>query len=149
MPELGKVYVTHPSASSLLVYGASWRRPLESVELAMPEMAGVRSVATYVSVRAQLRDSVDDGLRALSERVATAPEPRDTYVEPRTPLEKLVARLWALGERAGGPRFQLNVLDYAGIRVSSFTDAQKKQLLDLIGLYVGNLVRPKGIALDS
>jgi hypothetical protein len=31
------------------------------------------------------------------------------------------------------------VLDYAGIRVSSFTAAQKKQLLDLIGLYVGNL----------
>jgi hypothetical protein len=31
------------------------------------------------------------------------------------------------------------VLDYAGIRVSSFTPAQKKQLLDLAGLYVGNL----------
>jgi amino acid adenylation domain-containing protein len=33
-----------------------------------------------------------------------APEPRDTYVEPRTPLEKLVARLWAEGlkvERVG------------------------------------------------
>jgi hypothetical protein len=31
------------------------------------------------------------------------------------------------------------VLDYAGVRVSAFTPAQKKQLLDLIGLYVGNL----------
>jgi hypothetical protein len=31
------------------------------------------------------------------------------------------------------------VLDYAGVRVSSFSDAQKKQLLGLIGLYVGNL----------
>ena len=31
------------------------------------------------------------------------------------------------------------VLDYAGARVSTFTPAQKKQLLDLIGLYVGNL----------
>ena len=31
------------------------------------------------------------------------------------------------------------VLDYAGIRVSSFSDAQKEQLLDLIGLYVGNM----------
>ena len=31
------------------------------------------------------------------------------------------------------------VLDYSGIRVSSFSDAQKKQLLDLIGLYVSNL----------
>ena len=31
------------------------------------------------------------------------------------------------------------VLDYAGVRVSTFTPAQKKQLLDLAGLYVGNL----------
>ena len=31
------------------------------------------------------------------------------------------------------------VLDYAGVRVSSFSAAQKKMLLDLIGLYVGNL----------
>jgi hypothetical protein len=31
------------------------------------------------------------------------------------------------------------VLDYAGVRVSTFTATQKKQLLDLIGLYVGNL----------
>ena len=31
------------------------------------------------------------------------------------------------------------VLDYAGVRVSSFTPAQKKQLLSLAGLYVGNL----------
>ena len=31
------------------------------------------------------------------------------------------------------------VLDYAGVRVSTFSAAQKKQLLDLIGLYVGNL----------
>jgi len=31
------------------------------------------------------------------------------------------------------------VLDYAGVKVSSFTPAQKKQLLDLVTLYVGNL----------
>jgi hypothetical protein len=31
------------------------------------------------------------------------------------------------------------VLDFAGVRVSSFSDAQKRQLLDLIGLYVGNM----------
>jgi hypothetical protein len=31
------------------------------------------------------------------------------------------------------------VLDYAGVRVSSFSPAQKKQLLDLMGLYMGNL----------
>ena len=31
------------------------------------------------------------------------------------------------------------VLDYAGVRASSFSDAQKRQFLDLIGLYVGNM----------
>ena len=31
------------------------------------------------------------------------------------------------------------VLDYAGVRVSTFSSAQKKLLLDLVGLYVGNL----------
>lgn len=31
------------------------------------------------------------------------------------------------------------VLDYAGVKVSTFNDAQKKQLLDLIGLYTGNM----------
>ena len=32
------------------------------------------------------------------------------------------------------------VLDYAGVPVSSFTASQKQQLLDLVGLYVGNLL---------
>ena len=31
------------------------------------------------------------------------------------------------------------VLDFAGVRVSSFLPAQKKQLVDLMGLYIGNL----------
>ncbi len=31
------------------------------------------------------------------------------------------------------------VLDYAGLRADAFSDAQKAQLLDLIGLYVGNM----------
>lgn len=31
------------------------------------------------------------------------------------------------------------VLDYAGIKASTFNDSQKKTLLDLIGLYVGNM----------
>jgi hypothetical protein len=31
------------------------------------------------------------------------------------------------------------VLDYAGVRVSTFSSAQKKQFLDLVALYVGNL----------
>jgi hypothetical protein len=31
------------------------------------------------------------------------------------------------------------VLDYSGVRVSSFSDGQKQQLLELVSLYVGNL----------
>ena len=34
------------------------------------------------------------------------------------------------------------VLDYAGVRVSSFTEDQKQQLLDLVTLYVGNMRDP-------
>jgi two-component system, OmpR family, sensor histidine kinase MprB len=52
------------------------RRLMLLAALAVSLAVALASVATYVSVRAQLRDSVDDGLRSLSERVATAPEPR-------------------------------------------------------------------------
>ncbi len=39
-----------------------------------------------------------------------------------------------------GEAFKDNlVLDYAGVPVSSFSAAQKEQLLELIGLFVGNL----------
>jgi hypothetical protein len=39
-----------------------------------------------------------------------------------------------------GEAFRDNiVLDYAGVPVSSFTDAQKRELMDLVGLYVGNM----------
>jgi hypothetical protein len=34
------------------------------------------------------------------------------------------------------------VLDYAGVRVSTFSEAQREQLLDLMELYVGNMRRP-------
>jgi len=55
----------------------SYRRRLMLLAgLAVALAVALASVATYISVRAQLRDSVDDGLRQISERVATAPEPR-------------------------------------------------------------------------
>jgi two-component system sensor histidine kinase MprB len=55
----------------------SYRRRLTLLAaLAVTAAVALASVVTYVSVRAQLRDSVDDGLRALSRGVATAPEPR-------------------------------------------------------------------------
>ena len=31
------------------------------------------------------------------------------------------------------------VLDYAGLRATELTDAQRRQLIDLVGLYVGNM----------
>ena len=45
--------------------------------LAVSLAVALASVVTYVSVRAQLRDSVDDGLRSLASRVNTAPLPSD------------------------------------------------------------------------
>jgi len=75
--------------------------------LAVALAVALASVATYVSVRAQLRDSVDDGLRSLSERVATAPEPRSSL--PRRQLDPELERRdfllllpsSPLGEQAG------------------------------------------------
>ena len=54
------------------------RRLMLLAAVAVALAVALASVATYVLVRAQLRDSVDDGLRSLSERVATAPGPRDS-----------------------------------------------------------------------
>ena len=54
------------------------RRLMLLAALAVALAVAMASVATYVLVRAQLRDSVDDGLRSLSARVGTAPEPRDS-----------------------------------------------------------------------
>ena len=59
------------------------RRLILLAALAVALAVALASVATYVSVRAQLRDSVDDGLRALSERVATAPEPQTGTIQRR------------------------------------------------------------------
>src|SRR4051794_8512538 len=55
----------------------SYRRRLMLLAAVAVSLAVVlASVVTYVSVRAQLRGSVDDGLRALADRVATAPLPQ-------------------------------------------------------------------------
>ena len=54
----------------------SYRRRLVLLAaLAVALAVALASVVTYVSVRAQLRHSVDDGLRSLAARVATAPLP--------------------------------------------------------------------------
>jgi two-component system, OmpR family, sensor histidine kinase MprB len=51
--------------------------------LAVTLAVALASVVTYVSVRAQLRDSVDDGLRSLASRVNTAPLPPSDEPAPR------------------------------------------------------------------
>ena len=61
----------------------SYRRRLVLLAaFAVALAVALASVVTYVSVRAQLRDSVDDGLRALAARVATQPLPT-TGDQPR------------------------------------------------------------------
>ena len=54
----------------------SYRRRLTLLAAVAVTLAvAVASVATYLSVRAQLLDSVDDHLRSLNRRVATQPAP--------------------------------------------------------------------------
>jgi two-component system, OmpR family, sensor histidine kinase MprB len=83
------------------------RRLMLLAALAVTLAVALASVVTYVSVRAQLRGSVDDGLRALSERVATAPDPQDRPTLGRLDLEQrrreflLLLPASPLGEQAG------------------------------------------------
>jgi two-component system, OmpR family, sensor histidine kinase MprB len=83
------------------------RRLMLLAALAVALAVALASVATYVSVRAQLRDSVDDGLRSLSERVATAPEPRVSpqrrQIDPEQERREFLLLLPSspLGEQAG------------------------------------------------
>jgi two-component system, OmpR family, sensor histidine kinase MprB len=83
------------------------RRLMLLAALAVTLAVALASVATYVSVRAQLRDSVDDGLRSLSERVATAPEPQASTPRRRLDPEQerraflLLVPSSPLGEQAG------------------------------------------------
>ena len=54
----------------------SYRRRLMLLAAVAVSLAvALASVATFLSVRAQLRDSVDDDLRSLNRRVATQPAP--------------------------------------------------------------------------
>jgi two-component system sensor histidine kinase MprB len=58
------------------------RRLVLLAAFAVALAVALASVVTYVSVRAQLRDSVEDGLRSLAARVATEPLPT-TGGQPR------------------------------------------------------------------
>jgi hypothetical protein len=55
-------------------------------------------------------------------------------------LDKAVLQVSKTGNNNLGEAFKDNlVLDYAGVPVSSFSETQKRQLLELIELYVGNM----------
>ena len=62
----------------------SYRRRLVLLAaFAVALAVALASVVTYVSVRAQLRDSIDDGLRSLANSVGTAPLPQSGESVPR------------------------------------------------------------------
>ena len=84
------------------------RRIILLAALAVAVAVALASIVTYVSVRAQLRDSVDDGLRALAARVATAPLPATTPTQRRLNIDEQRRRSFLLllpssplGEQAG------------------------------------------------
>src|SRR4051812_16306607 len=85
------------------------RRLMLLAALAVTLAVALASVVTYVSVRAQLRASVDDGLRSLAGRVATAPLPRSVgSSQRRLDLDEQQRRRFLLllpssplGEQAG------------------------------------------------
>jgi two-component system sensor histidine kinase MprB len=88
----------------------SYRRRLMLLAAFAVSLAVVlASVVTYVSVRTQLRGSVDEGLRALADRVATAPVPQTGEPAQRRPnLDEQRRRSFLLllpssplGEQAG------------------------------------------------
>ena len=82
------------------------RRLMLSAALAVALAVALASVATYVFVRAQLRDSVDDGLRSLSERVGTAPraarQPAAAPARPRAGAARVPAAAPLLAARRAG-----------------------------------------------
>src|SRR3954468_18611624 len=84
------------------------RRLMLLAALAVSLAVVLASVVTYVSVRAQLRDSVDDGLRSLAARVATAPLPTTPPTQRRLNIDEQRRRSFLLllpssplGEQAG------------------------------------------------
>jgi two-component system sensor histidine kinase MprB len=85
------------------------RRIVLLAALAVAVAVVLGSVITYVSVRTQLRESVDDRLRALSEEVLTEPGPRSSSGAPMPPIDRgsgrrnfrLLLPSSPLGERDG------------------------------------------------
>ena len=83
------------------------RRLMLLAALAVTLAVALASVAIYVSVRAQLRDSIDDDLRSLAARVVTEPEPQEGLTprrrDPGLERQPFLLRLPAspLGVREG------------------------------------------------
>ncbi len=86
----------------------SYRRRLMLLAAVAVSLAvALASVATFLSVRAQLRDSVDDDLRSLNRRVATQPAPSAAptrrQIDPEQERRRFLLLLPSspLGEQAG------------------------------------------------
>jgi two-component system, OmpR family, sensor histidine kinase MprB len=84
------------------------RRLILLAALAVALAVALASIVTYVSVRAQLRDSVDDGLRSLADRVNTAPLPTTPATPRKLNVDEQQRRSFLLllpssplGEQAG------------------------------------------------
>jgi hypothetical protein len=74
-----------------------------------------------------LQDEQNKGLALI--RALSPEQQRQAIVEPTKKGNNILAQAFS----------DNIVLDYAGIKVSSLSAAQKRMLVDLIGLYVGNL----------
>ena len=72
------------------------RRLMLLAAVAVTLAVALASVVTYVSVRAQLRDSVDDGLRSLASRVNTALVPADDPAPRRLNIDEQRRRRFLL-----------------------------------------------------
>ena len=72
------------------------RRLMLLAAVAVTLAVALASVVTYVSVRAQLRDSVDDGLRSLASRVNTAPVPAEDPAPRRLNIDEQRRRRFLL-----------------------------------------------------
>src|SRR5215216_4024245 len=94
------------------------RRLMLLAALAVTLAVALASIVTYVSVRAQLRDSVDDGLRWLAGRVATAPPPQsDGAAQRRANLDERTRRSFRLllpSSSLGGQAGYAQVVSSAG-----------------------------------
>src|ERR671916_153481 len=128
------------------------RRLMLLAALAVTLAVALASVVIHVSVRAQLRDSVDDGLRSLSSRVQTAPQPRPPLATVQANVELLSrASELPVGERRQLREDLLSQLRELTGLVGDLVELAREQapeseleVLDLAQLAAGCVERARG-----